>query len=112
MDYLLYEVNSNSFLSLGDSEESMVSALKSAYANNIGAHAVVPFYCGSTLSSVLNKNDNASSGKGLLHLLSDPNVTDCKVDILLYTASARLDVIRYSIGTGVQTASKANMTSL
>ena len=105
-------LNSNKCLALGDSEDSMINVLKSAYSNNVGTNAVVPFYCGSTLCSILNKGDNTSSGKGLLQILGNPNNTDCNIDILLYTGSARLYTTRYSIGTGVALSYRMNSTIL
>lgn len=100
-------LNSNLSIYLGDTENSMLAAIRAS--NYTKPHF---FTCDASLTKILTKNNDSSSGKGMYVVLGDPTTTGTSIDILLYTGNQTLFTARYNVGSGVTYARMFSNTVL
>lgn len=104
------EVTAVTPLNLGNTVDSMLSALQSVWDSG---GIIVLFTCGAGLTNILTKEQASVSGKGVVALLGDPSGATTNIDFLLYTGTMELFTARYSTGSSsIVIAKKATMTNL
>lgn len=104
------EVTAVKPLNLGNTVDSMLSALQSVWDSG---GQIVLFTCGSSLANILTKGQASVSGKGIVTLLGNPSGDATNIDFLLYTGAMELFTARYSTASSsIDIAKKATMTNL